>query len=79
VTVSEYTSPIIPDEGDYGVKARVQDGYGEWSEWSDPLLVSMPKNKETSNLFTFLLSRCLENFPLLERALGIPEYSSYIF
>jgi len=67
------------ETGDYGIKARVQDGYGDWSEWSDPLLVSMPKNKETSNLFTFLLSRYLENFPLLEMALGILEYSSYIF
>ena len=37
--------------GDYGITARVQDGYGEWSGWSDPLFVSMPKNKETTNLF----------------------------
>ena len=65
--------------GDYGIKARVQDGYGEWSEWSDPLFVSMPKNKDTSNLFTLLLSRFLENFPLLERTLDVLEYSSYNF
>ncbi len=59
--------------GDYGIAARVQDGYGDWSEWSDPLFVSMPKNKESSNILTLLFSRFLEKFPLLERTLGVLE------
>jgi len=59
--------------GDYGITARVQDGCGEWSEWSDPLSVSMPKNKETTNLFILLSNRCLESFPLLERVMDLLE------
>lgn len=59
--------------GNYSVTARVQDGMGEWSEWSDPLAVSMPKNKETTNLFILLSDRCLESFPLLERVMGLLE------
>ena len=35
--------------GNYGITARVQDGGGEWSEWSDPLFVSMPKNKKIND------------------------------
>ena len=29
----------------YEIKARVQDSHGEWSDWSDPFEVSMPKHK----------------------------------
>jgi len=35
--------------GNYRITARVQDGSGEWSEWSDPLFVSMPKNKKIND------------------------------
>ena len=31
--------------GDFEVKARVMDSFDEWSEWSDPILVTLPKNK----------------------------------
>lgn len=31
--------------GTYEITSRVMDVYGEWSDWSDPLVVSMPKNK----------------------------------
>jgi hypothetical protein len=37
--------------GIYMVKARVMDEYGLWSEWSDPLSVSMPKTKLLDLLF----------------------------
>ncbi len=56
-------------KGAYEVKVKVKDVYGEESEWSDPLPVSMPKNKLSSidSLFLQLLERFLERFPLLER------------
>jgi hypothetical protein len=31
--------------GSYDINARVQDEIGEWSEWSEPFSVSMPKVK----------------------------------
>lgn len=57
--------------GDYGITARVQDGYGEWSEWSDPLFVSMPKHKELLNLFILLSGSFLKYFPSLEKLTDI--------
>jgi hypothetical protein len=32
-------------EGTFNIKVKSQDEYGVWSNWSDPLAVSMPKNK----------------------------------
>jgi hypothetical protein len=37
--------------GTYGVTGRVQDEFGVWGEWSEPLEVSMPKPK--ANFFSF--------------------------
>jgi len=52
-------------------KVKAKDGYGAESEWSDPLPISMPKNKLSSidSLFLRLLERFLEHFPLLGRLL----------
>jgi len=30
---------------DYSIKAIVQDSFGDWSQWSEPFPVSMPKSK----------------------------------
>ena len=48
--------------GTYELTARVMDVYGELSEWSDPLSISMPKNKPYINT-PFI--RFLENHPHL--------------
>ncbi len=40
--------------GNYGITARVQDAYGEWSEWSNPLPITMPKNKPINPFLQFL-------------------------
>ena len=32
-------------EGTFNIKVKSQDEYGVWSDWSDPLAVSMPNNK----------------------------------
>lgn len=59
-------------KGTYNVRVKAQDEDGLESEWSDPLPVTMPKNKE---LATSLLLRFLEQhprmFPMLRQLLGI--------
>jgi hypothetical protein len=37
------------EEGTYEIKVKTKDLYGYESEWSDPLLVSMPKHKILNN------------------------------
>jgi hypothetical protein len=41
--------------GDYEIKARSSDSFGEWSEWSDPFVVSMPKTKSPQFNFIYEL------------------------
>jgi len=60
------------EKGDYEVKVKARDIYGAESEWSDPLTVTMPKNKPYINTPFF---QFLENhpylFPLLRQLLGL--------
>ena len=64
-------SHIWDVKGTYQIKVKAKDEHGEESEWSDPLSVTMPKNKE---LDTSLLLRFLEQhprmFPILRQLLG---------
>ena len=54
----------------YEIKSRVQDASGEWSEWSETLQISMPRNKPY--ILTWFQS-FLENhsllFPILRQIL----------
>ena len=55
-------SHIWNSKGSYAVKVKAKDIYGGESFWSDPLSVSMPKNKiSINNLIEFLIER----FPIL--------------
>jgi len=56
------------EQGTFNILVRAQDQYGVWSDWSDPLYVSMPKNKVKSP-FILLLERLIERFPILEKML----------
>jgi len=47
----------------YAISARVSDSYGHYSNWSDPLVVSMPK-QHTSALFS-RFSDIFQQFTLL--------------
>jgi hypothetical protein len=53
------------EEGNYEVKVKAMDQYGTESEWSDPLTVTMPKNK-IINPFEIIIERLLQRFPILE-------------
>jgi hypothetical protein len=57
--------------GTYEITARVMDVYGEWSEWSDPLSVSMPKNKAINSPFLRFLEQHPHMFPLLQQLLEL--------
>lgn len=43
--------------GTYEIKGRVMDVHGEWSNWSDPLPVTIPRNKMIYNNLKDLFQR----------------------
>jgi len=53
------------EEGIYQVKVKVIDQYGAESEWSDPLVVSIPKNKHITE-FNPWIFRLIQRFPILK-------------
>ena len=57
--------------GDYELKVRTRDEHGYVSEWSDPLTVSMPKNKPINTPFLQFLENHQYLFPLLRHLLGL--------
>jgi len=61
-------SGIWFEKGNYEIKVKSIDIHGAESEWSDPLAISMPKNKAI-NPFFLLLERLMERFPMLEQIL----------
>jgi len=54
-------SHIWLEQGDYEIKVKAKDEHGVQSDWSDPLIVSMPRNKAFN--FNYLLDRLFERFP----------------
>ncbi|MCK4365307.1 MAG: hypothetical protein KAW45_04600 [Thermoplasmatales archaeon] len=59
-------------QGTYLVKVVAKDEHGKLSDWSDPLAVSMPKNKAFffNSILLEILERLMERFPLLEQILS---------
>jgi hypothetical protein len=60
-----YTTSVYhnwSEEGTYEVKVKAWDIYGRESEWSDPISISIPKNKPTLKLYLF---NFLEQYPNL--------------
>ena len=54
------------------IMVMAKDSHGKTSEWSDPLAVSMPKNKAFffNSILLEILERLMERFPLLEQILS---------
>jgi hypothetical protein len=68
VTVSH----IFPSQGSYSVKVKAKDTHGEESVFSDPLSVTMPKNKPYINRpFLNFLQKFPIIFPKLQELLSI--------
>ena len=59
------------EEGTYQIRVKAEDEYGESSEWSDPLVVSMPKTKQIFDysLFHQIIKNMIEKYPLLLKLL----------
>jgi hypothetical protein len=60
-------SHIWTAKGDYRIRVKAKDEHGVQSSWSDPLSISMPKNKEINPFFPPILQKLLSRFPALER------------
>jgi subtilisin family serine protease len=57
--------------GVYQVKVVAKDSYGLESEWSDPLSVTMPKNKATEyTLLSGFFEKLIYRFPFFEKILN---------
>ena len=62
------------EKGSYEIKVRAKDPDGLISDWSDPLAISMPKNKLVNS--SLLLDRLIDWFPLLEWFLSHPVFDN---
>jgi hypothetical protein len=53
---------------DYSIRARVQGEYGDWSEWSEPFIVTMP-NIQKNDYFTNIINNLILSFYFLSEYL----------
>lgn len=60
-------SHIWEYKDDYTISVKARDTHGDESPWSDPLSISMPKNKPL--FINSLIERLLERFPILYQIL----------
>jgi hypothetical protein len=52
---------IWEQQGNYQIRVKAKDIHGAESEWSEPLIVSMPKNRDLTNVLLFNLYRSFTN------------------
>ncbi|MCK5458540.1 MAG: PKD domain-containing protein, partial [Thermoplasmatales archaeon] len=67
------------EEGDYEIRVKAKDDHGVQGEWSDPLPITMPRNKGfIHSVFLEILEKLMERFPLLEQILSSRPVLSYL-
>jgi len=49
---------------DYQIRARIQGEFGDWSEWSEPYIVTMPKSHFYNNIEN-IIDKLILIFPFL--------------
>ena len=60
------SSHIWSEKGNYEIRVKAKDVNGAESEWSDPLSIKIPKNKQIQILFS-KFNNILYQFPLLNQ------------
>ena len=66
------TSHTWTEMGNYEIRVKARNSQGLESDWSDPLPVTMPRNRLLTNIFFMrLLERFPNAFPLLRHLLGV--------
>ena len=66
------TSHKWSSHGSFSVRVKAQDTNFEESEWSDPLGISMPRNRMFSNpVFLKFFEMLMQRFPLLSQIFGL--------
>ena len=60
-------SHIWTETRNYEIKAKAKDEHGSESSWSDPLAISMPKNKAINTPFLRILENHPHLFPLIRQ------------
>jgi len=66
-------------KGDYEIKVKAKDIFDVESEWSDPLAISMPRNKAINPLSLRFLELFIERFPLLFLFLQFQSFNKLIY
>ena len=73
-------SHIWNAKGTYSIKVKAKDINGAESDWSDPLAVIMPKNKQSVDFpFPQFLDNFLGHFPLLFLFLQFRSFTKLIY
>jgi len=62
-------------KGSYSIKVKAKDTDGYESEWSDPLAVSMPRNRGLIKIVDAIITRFQNNHPILGRLLNLPIFN----
>jgi hypothetical protein len=68
-----------PTQGTYIVKVKAKDEQGHESKWSDPLVVTMPKNKAINRPFLNFLEQHPNLTTTITKTLNIIFFSFFIF
>ena len=66
------TAHTWTEQGDYEIRVKARNTQGLEGEWSDPLPVTMPRNRLLTNTFFLrLLERFPNAFPIIRQILGL--------
>jgi len=63
------TSHVWTEQGDYEIRVKARDGSGLEGIWSDPLPITLPRNRAINTPFLNFLQNFLQQYPILYQIL----------